>query len=52
MLLYWCFSFEDETLCLMGECYVIESLELERLGEDWLGLVREISGQVARQKAY
>ena len=49
MLLYQCFSFEDETLCLVGECYDMEQLELEKLGEDWLGVAREISGQVARE---
>ena len=33
------------------ECYVMEQLELEKLGEDWLGVAREISGQVARQSS-
>ena len=45
MLLYQCFSFEGETPHLVGECYVMEQLEVEKLGE---GSTREISGQVTR----
>ena len=31
------------------ECYVMEQLELEKLGEDWFGVIRKINGEVVTE---